>query len=115
MKLIFSQYPHAPPYASSVLFELYNQNGKYYIQIFYKNTTDETIPPLYIPSCGLKCPLDKFQSIYATIIPLKEFEFECRLSLLSMTYEEANLNPYETGMYTFEATNQMKFLILNLF
>lgn len=91
------QNPHNPPYAATVLFELYEQNGNHYVQIFYKNTTDENIPPLYIPDCGQKCPLEKFSEIYKSIIPTLDFEAECRLSLFSLTYEEAEFSPYQSS------------------
>lgn len=59
------------------------------IQIFYKNTT-ETPMPLNIPNCGYSCPLDQMYQLYANVLP-GDFNDECRLSMLAMTYEEADL------------------------
>lgn len=72
---------HSPPYAASVLFELYKSKAnKYYVQIFYKNSSDEHLEPLYIPSCGEKCPIEKLRSLYKAVIPVKTLEEECQLT-----------------------------------
>lgn len=60
------------------------------VQIFYKNTTDDP-HPMYIPNCGITCPLEKLYQIYSEIIP-GDFTEECRLSILTMTYEDAEIN-----------------------
>ncbi|XP_055301172.1 prostatic acid phosphatase-like [Sitodiplosis mosellana] len=73
--------PHNPPYASSVYFELYQSNDEYYMQIVYRNTSDENPLPLEIPNCGTKCTLKQFKSIYSAIIPTETFEEECQLPL----------------------------------
>lgn len=60
-----------------------------FVSIFYKNTTAE--PQLMeIPECGKTCPLNKMFDIYSDIIP-QDWEEECKLSTLMMTYEEANI------------------------
>lgn len=68
--------------------------------MFYKNTTDDHLLPLNIPNCGVKCPLDAFYSVYSTIIPTKDFETECHLSMLYMTYEEISFSVYDAGKYS---------------
>ncbi|XP_055307525.1 prostatic acid phosphatase-like isoform X2 [Sitodiplosis mosellana] len=70
----------APPYASSLHFEVYSSNDEYHMQIIYRNTDDENPCPLEIPSCGAKCSLEQFKSIYSTIIPTGTFDEECELS-----------------------------------
>lgn len=87
-KLISLQPPRSPPYASTILFELYKTGDNFYIQLFYKNSTNENLSPLNIPSCGVKCSLEDFRRIYAQIIPTDTNEKECEVSLMSMTYEE---------------------------
>lgn len=68
------------------------------VQIFYKNSSD--IPkPLYIPKCGQSCSLDEMYKLYSDVLP-GNFDEECKLSMLSMTYEEAELGS-AMGMYTF--------------
>lgn len=66
-----------PPYASSLLIELYksNENG-HYMQIFYKTTENENLFPLNIPNCGEKCSLDRFYEEYQDIIA-NDFDTEC--------------------------------------
>lgn len=68
---------HLPPYAATILFELYKSNDGYYVQLFYKNTSAEVIEPLDIPNCGTKCSLKKFNQIYADVIPTRDFDTEC--------------------------------------
>lgn len=93
---------HSPPYRASLLFELYkSQANGYYIQLFYKNSTDENLVPLNIPSCGQKCSIEQFRKVYETIIPVDSFEKECKLSMLSMTYEEVDFHGVDGGMNLF--------------
>lgn len=60
------------------------------VQIFYKNTTDEP-RAMIIPNCGATCTLSKLYQIYDAVIP-GDFDEECRLSILTMTYEDAEIN-----------------------
>lgn len=82
--------PHSPPYASSVLFELYKSSQGYYIQLFYRNTSVENPQPLNIPSCGPKCTIEQFRKIYETVIPSRDFKEECKVSMLSMPYADVD-------------------------
>lgn len=84
---------HNPPFAACVMLELRQPasgTGQPYVQIFYKNTTDEPFS-LAIPGCGERCPLEKMFEIYDDILP-KDWESECQLSMLSLSYVEADLN-----------------------
>lgn len=74
-----------------MLFELYKFNDSHYIKIFYKNTTND-LSPMVIPGCGAKCLLEDFRRIYASVIPTEDFEKECELSLLSMSYEDVDFH-----------------------
>lgn len=81
---------HSPPYTACVLLELRMKNEVPMVQIFYKNSTDDP-RAMYIPNCGITCPLEKLYQIYNAIIP-GDFGDECRLSILTMTYEDAEIN-----------------------
>lgn len=74
---------HVPPYASCIMFELYNtvNSTEKYLQVFYRNSTDaNNIPALEIPNCSsTKCPLDKWYELYGDILPTKSYDEECRL------------------------------------
>lgn len=76
--LAFAQ-SELPPYAASILLELYQHEGQHFVQIVYKKNNNENIPTLDIPSCGTLCPLDKFYEIYKAFIPTNDFETECKL------------------------------------
>ncbi|XP_031632797.1 prostatic acid phosphatase-like [Contarinia nasturtii] len=66
-----------PVYASSLYFELYKGNGSHFVQVFYRRTPTENVPPpLEIPNCGTICPLDKFYELYADILPKEYEDFE---------------------------------------
>ncbi|XP_035900613.1 prostatic acid phosphatase [Anopheles stephensi] len=84
---------HNPPFAACIMLELRqptDSEQQPYVEIFYKNTTAEPFQ-FAIPDCGVRCPLDKMFEIYDNIMP-KDWESECQLSLLSMSYVEADLN-----------------------
>lgn len=81
---------HSPPYTACVMLELrIDDQQKPYVSVFYKNTAEEP-KPLEIPGCGTSCPLDQMYQLYKDILP-EDWTSECKLSMLSMTYEEANL------------------------
>ncbi|XP_035775873.1 prostatic acid phosphatase-like [Anopheles albimanus] len=83
---------HNPPFAACIMLELRRpaNGGDPYVQVFYKNTTNEPFL-LPIPGCGERCPLDEMFKIYDDILP-KNWDSECELSLLSMSYVEADLH-----------------------
>uniref|UniRef100_A0A182VX51 acid phosphatase n=1 Tax=Anopheles minimus TaxID=112268 RepID=A0A182VX51_9DIPT len=83
---------HNPPFAACIMLELRKptNGGPAYVEIFYKNTTAEPFQ-LTVPGCSAQCPLDEMFEIYDSIMP-KDWEAECQLSLLSMSYVEADLN-----------------------
>lgn len=73
---------HIPPLTSNILFELYQRDDEYYVQLFYRKTISENAQPMEIPNCGTKCPLDKFYELYKDILPTEDEDFEslCRSS-----------------------------------
>lgn len=72
--------PHKAPTASCLLFELYHNDENPYVQIYYRNSTEEKIPPFEIPKCGIKCSLNKLYEVYAEILPTRSFDEECKLN-----------------------------------
>ncbi|KAM7363552.1 acid phosphatase 1 isoform 2-T2 [Cochliomyia hominivorax] len=81
---------HSPPYIACIMLELrLDEKLQPYVSIFYKNTTAEPYL-LTIPDCGVQCPLNEMFKIYSDILP-KDWDSECKLSTLMMTYEEANV------------------------
>lgn len=82
---------HNPPYRACIMIELHMIDDIPNVMIFYKNTTDEP-KPMYIPKCGSQCPLDKMFILYNDVIP-EDWHKECKLSVLSLTYEEAEFQP----------------------
>ncbi|XP_052869625.1 prostatic acid phosphatase [Anopheles cruzii] len=84
--------PHNPPFTACIMLELRQpaDGGQPYVQVFYKNTTDEPFE-LSIPGCGLRCNLNDMFSIYSDILP-SDWTNECKRSILTMTYVEANLS-----------------------
>lgn len=81
---------HNPPFAACVLLELRKPpSGQEYVSVYYKNTTAEP-QALSIPGCGKRCPLEQMFKVYDDILP-KDWEKECELSFLSLTYVEADM------------------------
>lgn len=73
---------HVPPYSSSLLFEMYkpknspNTTDNHYIQLYYKNSTAESFPPMKIPGCGTKCTLNQLYDLYSEFL-ISDFD-ECK-------------------------------------
>lgn len=83
-----------PPLSSCLFFELHRNFDEPYVQIFYKNSTEVNIPPLEIPKCGVKCPLEKFYELYETILPKRSHTEECALYHDQYTATHANALNY---------------------
>lgn len=45
---------------------------------------------MYIPNCGVLCPLSKMYQVYKDVLP-GDWNTECHVSTLSMTYEDAEI------------------------
>lgn len=88
---------HSPPYVACIMFELRIINRVPHIQVFYKNTTNENPPALQLLNCGQLCPLSEMYNIYKNVLPTDDFASECKLSMLAMTYEEADFGGSTTG------------------
>lgn len=91
--------PHFPPYASSIMFELYQTKSDYYVQIFYKNTTSEQLTPMNIPRCGPKCTLSQLNTIYEAILPTRDFDTECRMSMEALPSSTILTNTFNWGKF----------------
>ena len=87
---------HGPPYRACIMLELHKHGHDYSVQVFYKNTTGDPLP-MNIPRCGTSCPLDKMYELYAEVLP-GDFDHECRLSMMSMTYEDADFDGSGMGI-----------------
>lgn len=70
-----------PPYASCILFDLYNNGTQNYVQIAYKKGDEDDGTVLNIPDCGTKCPLEKMYKLFEKILPQRNFEDECEFNL----------------------------------
>lgn len=59
-----------PPFGASLHLELYKHGHEYYVQLFYRKDKSENPPPIEIPNCGIKCPLDRLIEI-EDILPIE--------------------------------------------
>jgi len=64
-------------YAATIIVELRSYKNEFYVQIFYKNS-DKNPNAMYIPGCGIACPLRKMYEIYDKILPKHPFDIECQ-------------------------------------
>jgi len=67
---------HRPPFTSCVLIELREVKGENVVLISYKNETNKEPHVFTIPGCTQLCPLDKFESLLAPVIP-GDWDAEC--------------------------------------
>lgn len=66
---------HIPPLTSSIIFELHRQGDEYYVQVFYRKTVSDDVPPVNIPNCGTMCSLDRLYELYKEILPAENEDF----------------------------------------
>jgi len=84
----------APPYASAVLFELYDLDGAYNVKISWRNDTTQPPHVLTIPGCQQLCPLPLFKQLTESVRPA-DWKHECQLVL---GLWDTNLQPALLGM-----------------
>lgn len=68
-----------PPYASCHIMELYLEEGKYFVEMYYRNETHHEPYPLTLPGCTPSCPLMKFTELVASVIP-QDWPTECMIT-----------------------------------
>ncbi|XP_023444307.1 prostatic acid phosphatase [Dasypus novemcinctus] len=68
-----------PPYASCHVTELYLEKGQYFVEMFYRNDTQNELHALALPGCTHSCPLRKFSELVEPVIP-QDWSMECRSS-----------------------------------
>ncbi|XP_063242510.1 uncharacterized protein LOC134542291 [Bacillus rossius redtenbacheri] len=64
------------PYASTVLIELREKSGSFYVTVSYKNSTETEPYLLQLPGCDSLCPLDQFVELTKEVIP-DDLDTEC--------------------------------------
>lgn len=70
---------HAPPFAATILFEVYKNTNNYYLNIIYKNSSQPQ--QMKLKDCDFNCPIDSFFKIIAPIsISLDDWSNECKIS-----------------------------------
>lgn len=55
-----------------------SENKRYYVQLFYRNSSTDDLTPMNIPQCGVKCSLNQFYELYNDILA-SDFIAECQL------------------------------------
>lgn len=70
---------HNPPYSSSLHFELYKLEDEFFLQVSYRNATNEI--DIEFPICGTKCSIEDLRQIYKDTIPTSEYDEECQLPI----------------------------------
>ncbi|CAG7718542.1 unnamed protein product, partial [Allacma fusca] len=83
-----------PPYASALMFELYQTNpenfdNNYFLRIYYYNETQSQPYLLEIPHCGQTCSLKHFSSLTHRYVPENWLQ-ECELPVLDHVTEETS-------------------------
>ncbi|XP_044260895.1 prostatic acid phosphatase-like [Tribolium madens] len=69
---------HCPPYASTIMFEL-RRNSSFYLNIFYKNSTQ--VQKIALKGCDFDCDFDDFIRILKPVlITRKQWDLECQNS-----------------------------------
>lgn len=64
-----------PLFSSSILFELYQRDTEYFVQVTYRKTVSENAEPIKVPNCGLMCPLHKSYDLHKDILPEADLRY----------------------------------------
>ncbi|XP_066585945.1 venom acid phosphatase Acph-1-like [Prorops nasuta] len=68
--------PHVPEYSSGVFVELSQEEGEYFVRVFYYLGIPAIVKPMTIPECASKCPLKHFIKLLKKVTPADE-ELKC--------------------------------------
>lgn len=70
--------PHCPAFASTLYFELRNNSGTAFINIYHKDDDLDVFEPITISGCEFDCSLDKFAKVLSDyLVDLDTWEDEC--------------------------------------
>lgn len=95
--------PHNPPFTATVLLELRMIEKEPHVALFYKKGVDDAAgKQMVIPNCGLYCPLKKMFELYEDVLP-RDWDEECRLGTLTISYEDAQIGEEFGGFYFWRA------------
>ncbi|KAK0089686.1 hypothetical protein PV325_006109 [Microctonus aethiopoides] len=67
-----------PDYNCMLMIELHEDNEKWNVQLFERNSPDYRTRPLTIPGCETICPLDEFVKLTTSVIPIN-YDKECKV------------------------------------
>lgn len=117
---LFAQFGYrAPPYASSLHFDLYKtKDNQHYMQLTYRYDNKPKL--LKFPGCGTNCSMEDLRRMYNEIIPTAEFEEECRLPFHIRLIEGYNVFgpddgkqcPFFIRIFKYSLRNGICFLLL---
>ncbi|EGW05652.1 Prostatic acid phosphatase [Cricetulus griseus] len=65
-----------PPYAACHIMELYHEEGRHFVEMYYRNETQHEAYPLTLPGCTHSCPLEEFAELLDPVIP-QDWSTEC--------------------------------------
>ncbi|KAK4877858.1 hypothetical protein RN001_010364 [Aquatica leii] len=86
---------HCPPYTATIFFELWVQNNSYYVNIFYKNSSEPQ--HMKLKGCEFNCPWDQFLEIIRPVrMNYDEWEFACQPKFLGVM----PFNTLQSGIFT---------------
>ncbi|XP_065201847.1 prostatic acid phosphatase-like [Planococcus citri] len=75
-----------PPYSTSVIIELREKDGNYFVTILYKNSTTSAPYLLELDGCGYVCTWDDFVKLTENLVP-ENWEAECSVNFVkSLSY-----------------------------
>lgn len=65
-------FPHVPEYSSSIITELHQIDGKYYVKVLYYLGIPTKVQEMQLPGCEVLCPFEKYLKLTADVIPSDE-------------------------------------------
>lgn len=83
--------PHYPAFASTLYFELRNNSGSYFINVWHKDDDLDIFEPITVSGCKFDCPLEDFATNLADyLIDLDTWATECAATSTSYTNQDVD-------------------------
>lgn len=81
--------PHQPAFTSTLYFELRNNSGSRFINIYYRDDWQDFFEPITISGCSFNCNLNDFKTVLSDyLIDLDTWDTECAATSTSFTDSE---------------------------
>lgn len=89
---------HYPAFASTIYFELRNNSGTPFVNIYHKDDELDIFEPITVKGCNFNCPLSDFATVLSDyLLDVDRWKTECAATSTSFTDAEVDTSDEEVA------------------